>query len=102
VVINPRDVETFFTVDQPGRNIGSEFAVMGVIDLAAVPPEKAHLPLGDDDNPIPLVEFIYPTAGEYAGSKQPPSVSSKSHTRKKRPKPARLQAKQRKKKKRRK
>lgn len=41
-----RDVQTIF------------YTVFGIIDLEAVPPEKEHIPLGDDDNPIPLVKFI--------------------------------------------
>jgi len=34
-----------------------EFAVPGIVDLDAIPPEKAYVPLGEDDNPIPLVRF---------------------------------------------
>jgi hypothetical protein len=34
------------------------FIVIGLVDLDAVPEEKADLPLGDDDNPLPVVEFI--------------------------------------------
>ena len=35
-----------------------EFTVAGLVDYDAIPEEKAHLPLGDDDNPIPLVKFL--------------------------------------------
>lgn len=41
-------------VDEP------EFAVAGLVDFDAVPKNKKHLPLGTDDNPIPLVEFLPP------------------------------------------
>jgi len=41
--------------EEPAR--GGEFAVLGIVDLDAVPKEKARLPLGTDDNPIPLIEF---------------------------------------------
>lgn len=34
-----------------------KFTVMGIVDLDAVPEEKLDVPLGDDDNPIPLVKF---------------------------------------------
>ena len=34
------------------------FVVVGVVDWKAIPEEKKHLPLGDDDNPIPIVEFL--------------------------------------------
>lgn len=33
------------------------FTLKGIVDLDAVPHDRAHLPLGDDDNPIPLIEF---------------------------------------------
>lgn len=35
-----------------------KFMVCGIIDDDAIPPEKSNLPLGYDDNHIPLVEFI--------------------------------------------
>ena len=34
-----------------------EFTVSGIVDLEAVPEEKSDIPLGEDDNPIPLVKF---------------------------------------------
>jgi hypothetical protein len=104
VVINPDKVDEMLRYAKPGWDIDSEFAVMGVIDLNAVPPEKAHLPLGGDDNPYPLVQFTNVSrAGGAVASKQLPA-RSKSRTRKKRPKPAGLrvdQQKRQKKKKRR-
>ncbi|MBU0465512.1 MAG: hypothetical protein KKD21_01845 [Proteobacteria bacterium] len=36
----------------------SKFIVAGLVDLEAIPEEKSHIPIGDDDNPIPLVEFL--------------------------------------------
>jgi len=45
------------------RSRSVEFAVLGIVDLDAVPEEKAHLSLGDDDNPIPLVAFLQETEG---------------------------------------
>ena len=35
------------------------FIVIGIVNMDAVPEDKRHLPLGDDDNPIPLVEFLH-------------------------------------------
>jgi hypothetical protein len=35
----------------------AQFVVLGLVDLEAVPKEKSALPLGTDDNPIPLVRF---------------------------------------------
>lgn len=37
-----------------------EFAVAGVIDTDAIPADKADVPLGEDDNPLPLVQFLGP------------------------------------------
>jgi hypothetical protein len=34
------------------------FIVIGIVNLNAVPEDKRHLPLGGDDNPIPIVEFL--------------------------------------------
>jgi hypothetical protein len=34
------------------------FVVLGIVDIDAVPEDKRHLPLGGDDNPIPLVQFL--------------------------------------------
>lgn len=36
---------------------GAEFAVLGLVDLEAVPKEKSRIPFGADGNPIPLVGF---------------------------------------------
>jgi len=39
-------------------NASEAFFVAGLVDFDAIPEEKRELPLGDDDNPIPLVEFL--------------------------------------------
>jgi len=57
VVINPAYVREMFQHTPSHWDIGTQFIVVGIVDLDAVPEEKHHLPLGDDDNPIPLVEF---------------------------------------------
>jgi len=57
VVIDPADVSEMLKHSLPHWDVGNEFALAGIIDLNAVPEEKRHLPLGDDDNPLPLVEF---------------------------------------------
>jgi len=57
VVMNPEQLSDILLHGLPRWDVGNEFIVLGVIDLDAIPEEKSHLPLGDDDNPIPLVEF---------------------------------------------
>jgi len=49
----------------PTRNSSLQFAVIGIVDLDAIPDEKAHIQIGTDENPIPLVQFL---------SKKPPRV----------------------------
>ncbi|MDY7078338.1 MAG: hypothetical protein SXV54_15585 [Chloroflexota bacterium] len=57
VVINPEEVSEFLMHSLPHWNVGTEFAVLGIVDLDAIPEEKQNLPLGHDDNPVPLVAF---------------------------------------------
>ncbi len=57
VVIDPQEVSNLLGHRLPHWDVGDEFALLGIVDLDAVPEEKAHLPFGEDDNPIPLVEF---------------------------------------------
>lgn len=59
VVIDPREVSKMLQYTLPDWNVGTEFAVVGIVDLDAVPEEKRHLPFGGEDNPIPLVEFTH-------------------------------------------
>lgn len=33
------------------------FTVLGIVDINAIPEDKENIPLGGDDNPVPLVEF---------------------------------------------
>jgi hypothetical protein len=39
-----------------GQNAGTEFAVVGILNLGAVPPEQQRLPLSEVE-PLPLVPF---------------------------------------------
>jgi hypothetical protein len=39
--------------DRPGH-----FTILGLLDMAAIPPEKRNQPLGSAGNPMPLVKFI--------------------------------------------
>ena len=40
------------------NDLAIEISVFGLVDLDAIPDEKADIPIGDDDNPIPLVRFL--------------------------------------------
>ena len=60
VVIDPTQVKRQLKHPLPHWDTGTDFAVLGLANLDAVPPEKADPPLGNEDNPIPLVRFLAP------------------------------------------
>src|SRR2546430_14340534 len=60
VVIDPAQVKRRLEHQLPHWDTGTDFAVLGLANLDAIPPEKADVPLGDEDNPIPLVRFVAP------------------------------------------
>ncbi len=40
------------------RNFGFvDFAVLGIVNIDAIPEDKKSMPIGDEDNPVPLVQF---------------------------------------------
>jgi hypothetical protein len=57
IVINRQQIGQTLSYGGGRWNVGREFTILGLVNLDAVPPEKRHLPLGEADNPIPLVEF---------------------------------------------
>ena len=57
VVINPQEVNGTLQYQLPHWDVGDEFVVAGLVNLDAIPPERHHLPLGEEGNPIPLIEF---------------------------------------------
>lgn len=67
VVIDPRDVSAHLAHSLPGWNVGTEFAMLGLVDREAIPPGKQQRPLGAEDNPLPLVEFTRVTRQQIAG-----------------------------------
>lgn len=62
----------------------AEFTILGLLDLAAIPPEKQGLPVDSDENPIPLVRFlpddVRPKAGP--GGAKPPRGNRRKKDRK--------------------
>jgi len=40
------------------NNRPGEFAILGLLDFAAIPPERQGQPIGAEGNPIPLVRFL--------------------------------------------
>lgn len=40
------------------NNRPGKFAVFGLLDLAAIPPDRQGEPIGSEGNPIPLVKFL--------------------------------------------
>ena len=61
VVINSGQVSEMLGRSMPHWDVGNEFRVEGLVDLDAIPEHKRHLPIGGDDNPVPLIEFQGPS-----------------------------------------
>lgn len=57
IVIRTDRVQELLRHGRPSWDIGSDFTVLGQVNLAAVPEQKCDLPF-DDDNPVPLVPFL--------------------------------------------
>ena len=80
VVINSRAVSEMLSHSMPHWDVGNEFLIEGIVDLDAVPEDKRNLPLGDDDNPIPLIPF---QASSERASRSPPLTKAERSHRKK-------------------
>jgi hypothetical protein len=77
VVINPDEVSEYLMHSLPHWNVGAEFVVLGIVDLDAIPEQKRNLPLGCDDNPIPLVAFTHIVQEEaFRSPSRSPGISS--------------------------
>jgi hypothetical protein len=57
VVLDKDGLDKLLSYRMPGWKIGKEIAVLGILNLDAVPANKSHLPLGVPGNPLPLVKF---------------------------------------------
>ncbi|MBC8508070.1 MAG: hypothetical protein ISR58_05400 [Anaerolineales bacterium] len=67
IVINKDEVGKMLGYGKSNWNIGSEFTVLGIADLDAIPANKRDLPIGDPNNPLPLIEFT-----EFSKAKKTP------------------------------
>lgn len=81
VVINPEEVSNYLQHGMPHWDIGDEFMVVGIVDMQAIPREKWNIPLGEEENPIPLVAFTRYYSLEEETS--PPHPSSATRRRRK-------------------
>lgn len=63
VVIGTLQVRALLAHSMPHWDVGNEFCVEGIVDLDAIPEHKRHLPIGDENNPMPLIEFQQPRVG---------------------------------------
>ena len=57
VVLNRDEIGKMLSFGESRWNIGLEYVALGIVNLDAIPASKRHLPIGNDDNPVPLVEF---------------------------------------------
>jgi hypothetical protein len=58
VVLDESNFASMIGFAAGGNRRSAEFIVMGVVNLDEIPEDKRSDPLGGDDNPIPLVEFL--------------------------------------------
>lgn len=65
VLLKRMHFERAAALGAPGPGEG-EYAIIGFVDLDAVPEDKRNVPLGEEENPIPLVEFASIQWGEEA------------------------------------
>ena len=70
-----------------------EFTVPGIIDLDAIPEENANIPIGDDDNPVPLMRFTNYRDTESAKRKRVRGKIGKAHRKRNRGKHAKHSSK---------
>jgi len=56
VVINTEEMDIAVAHPRPDWDLGDELAVLGIVDLDAIPPGQEHLPLGEIE-PLPLISF---------------------------------------------
>ena len=90
LVINPERVAALLEHQLPHWNVGRAFALLGIVDLDAIPEEKRHLELGADDNPLPLVPFAKTAGVSGQPQRQPKAIpATPSRRRVKRKKPRR-------------
>ena len=57
VVLNQSELHQMMNFSKPGWTVGSEFLVLGVMDLDAIPENKRHLPIDSPEMPNVLVKF---------------------------------------------
>ena len=76
LLLNTQEVGETLAFGLRGWNVGEEFAVVGIVDLEAIPPAKQDVPIGAPGNPVPLVEFrnvgASRTARDRSGSSRHP------------------------------
>jgi len=88
VVINTQLVEEVLVGGTASRrDVVEEYAILGLIDLDAVPEDKRDLPLGDDENPIPLVEFTDIHSGVPTSSGRPRAKKARARRKRKKRRP---------------
>ena len=75
VVLNKDELGKMFSYSMPGWKIGKQTAVLGILNLDAVPANKSHLLLGAPGNPMPLVRFSSHAGSE---SSRPTTISKQN------------------------
>jgi len=79
LLLNPQAISEGLPFGFRKWDVGDEFAIVGIVDLDAIPPKKQDLPLGAPNNPVPLVEFCNVKGPRPAQSSE--STPRRSHRR---------------------
>jgi hypothetical protein len=62
VVVDSHRISQFVQFQLPHWKVGKQFTILGLVDLDAIPENKRDMPMGDDDNPLPLIPLTFPEA----------------------------------------
>lgn len=81
VVVKSSEVRDYLAHTRPDWNVGTQYAVLGMLDLDAIPEDNRHVPLGGDDNPTPLVPFDFAVAPRPPRTKKRPKRKDKRRRR---------------------
>jgi len=95
VVLDSQDVEKLLLAGRFRGDVGDHYVVAGLVDLKAIPESKHNVPLGEDDNPIPLVKFTNLRRSR-SKSSQRSRASKKTKVKRKQQKKARRRSRRRK------
>lgn len=58
VVFDREKIEQAVIISMDGESSGLKYLISGIVDMDAIPEEKANAEIGTAENPVPLVRFL--------------------------------------------